>query len=231
MFKMGAGVSTQAECPFTYGMQVGAKLYAQAEAPKVFKWPRASYDIVGWKKDIIEGGTCPDLGGLPTKRNTVVGLPWSGHGENTSDLHGDLRGYQSLSLASGEERHSLKKRAAVYGPAFSIPVGEYFCPRDETGKSGGTDCESVKPSWDNDKYLTDDDDYKALAARGVSELSERDSGLHHFERRAVKTSVLCGELEMKSRYPSGGQIPVSFTTFPNRIELTRMSIECSSVRF
>ncbi|KAK4177466.1 hypothetical protein QBC36DRAFT_371626 [Triangularia setosa] len=57
------------------------------------------------------------------------------------------------------KRHTLSKRAGVYVPAFRIPVGKYFCPSEENGDNEGTDCKTIQPDWDNDKYLTDQDDY------------------------------------------------------------------------
>jgi chitinase len=86
MVKMGTGVNTQSNCPFTYGLQIGASLYAQREAPSIFNWPGARYDITGWDKTVVDCGTCPDLGSLPTKRSEILGLPWSVGNNVTSEL-------------------------------------------------------------------------------------------------------------------------------------------------
>jgi chitinase len=214
MVKMGAGKSTQASCPFTYGLQVGAKLYAQAEAPSLFKWPGAKYDITGWEKDIIEGGTCPDLGGLPTKRSEISGLPWGAENNVTSEQT-IYNGFEKRSKLA--ESHGLGKRSGVYGPAFRIPVSRYFCPSTETGENEGTDCSTIKPDWDNDKYLTDNDDYNVVArdllhALGPYANSGSLDSRAPLEKRGKKTSELCG-IPIESTYPPGGDLQVSDLKF------------------
>ena len=57
-----AGVSSQGNCPFTYGIDLGADLYATVEAPEAFGWkptrfPIAAVNPVAAKK----GGTCPQI--------------------------------------------------------------------------------------------------------------------------------------------------------------------------
>ena len=57
-----AGTSSQSSCPFTYGIDLGADLYATVEAPSAFGWqprrtPIASVDPVSAKP----GGTCPQI--------------------------------------------------------------------------------------------------------------------------------------------------------------------------
>ena len=57
-----AGISSQGNCPFTYGIDLGADLYATVEAPKAFGWnptrfPIAAVSPVAAKK----GGTCPQM--------------------------------------------------------------------------------------------------------------------------------------------------------------------------
>ena len=53
-------MSNQGNCPFTYGIDLGADLYAKVEAPEAFGWkptkfPIAAVNPVAAKK----GGTCP----------------------------------------------------------------------------------------------------------------------------------------------------------------------------
>ncbi|KAJ4392337.1 hypothetical protein N0V93_005963 [Gnomoniopsis smithogilvyi] len=70
MIKMGAGISTQDTCLFTWGLDVGARLFARAKAPAIFKWPGVEVPITpAYNKPVFEGGTCPGLGPLPTKRD------------------------------------------------------------------------------------------------------------------------------------------------------------------
>ncbi|KFY45856.1 hypothetical protein V494_00722 [Pseudogymnoascus sp. VKM F-4513 (FW-928)] len=135
MMKMGIGISTKDTCPFTFGVDVGARLFARATAPG-FKWPGAEVAITpAYRKPIIEGGTCPGLGPLPTKR--------------------DL---DSMYLIDGNDTHSsshnsraLAKRAAVWGPVLSVPVGSYFCPPESDDSAGpGTVCSKIGYAWDDD---------------------------------------------------------------------------------
>jgi chitinase len=67
--KFAAGISTTGTCPFTYGLDVGARLFARATAPKMFGWAGGEVDLTDkWEKTIIKGGTCPDLGPIPSRR-------------------------------------------------------------------------------------------------------------------------------------------------------------------
>ncbi|KAF6809274.1 glycosyl hydrolases family 18 protein [Colletotrichum plurivorum] len=135
--KMGAGHSTKDTCPFTWRLDVGARLFARAKAPSVFKWPGAEVAITpAYKKPIIEGGTCPDLGPLPTKRD----LEHLVIGSNSS---------RSLGHTYDNSRRGLNKRAAVWGPVLSVPVGDYFCPPESDDSAGpGTECSKIGYAWD-----------------------------------------------------------------------------------
>ncbi|KAK4200452.1 killer toxin subunits alpha/beta [Triangularia verruculosa] len=204
--KMGAGSSTKGNCPFTYGMDVGASLYAQAQ---FFKWKSPQFNIAGpWEKAIINGGTCPALGGPPTRRRGIQLLE-SNIGLNERVVHN-----RTL------EKRALSKRAGVYGPAFRIPVGKYFCPSEESGDNEGTDCKTIKPDWDNDKYLTNEDDYVDRKKRRQlapmpqevdfelfnSTIEGRILARDGLEKRGKKESKLCG-INIESDFPSGGLLP------------------------
>ncbi|RYP22768.1 hypothetical protein DL765_001477 [Monosporascus sp. GIB2] len=150
--KFAAGISTTGTCPFTYGLDVGARLFARATAPKMFGWAGGEVDLTDkWEKTIIKGGTCPDLGPIPSKRSLrgLDHLLIEGRAEdkdvtrNMSRLGAAEPGaYRALDVesmhsygASLRTRHisgghmsSLVKRGGVYGPAFSLPAGEFFCP-------------------------------------------------------------------------------------------------------
>ncbi|OTB02455.1 glycoside hydrolase family 18 protein [Hypoxylon sp. CI-4A] len=68
--KLKGGLSTQGTCPFTWGLDVGARLYARIKAPQVFQWAGAEYDITPeYNKPIVKQDTCPELGPIPTKRD------------------------------------------------------------------------------------------------------------------------------------------------------------------
>ena len=57
-----AGVSSQGNCPFTYGIDVGADLYATVEAPEAFGWKPTRFPIAAVKSVAAKkGGTCPQI--------------------------------------------------------------------------------------------------------------------------------------------------------------------------
>jgi len=57
-----AGVSSQGNCPFTYGIDLGADLYATVEAPEAFGWKPSRLPIAAVKPVAAkEGGTCPQI--------------------------------------------------------------------------------------------------------------------------------------------------------------------------
>ncbi|KAK9793590.1 hypothetical protein SCARD494_06174 [Seiridium cardinale] len=97
-----------------------------------------SYDITPqykYKKPIVEGGSCPDLGLIPTKR----------------DL--DALNFISNSSSSAPSVYgrSLEKRAAVWGPVLSVPVGSYLCPSStDEDENSGTPCPQIEAAWEDD---------------------------------------------------------------------------------
>ncbi|EUC34079.1 glycoside hydrolase family 18 protein [Bipolaris zeicola 26-R-13] len=163
--KFATGVSTTATCPFTYGLDIGARLFARATAPRTFGWAGGEVNLTTpWEKTIIKGGTCPDLGPIPSKRS----LQDRGHLliEGRSEYDDVTRNISRLGVAepdvesmhsygtsllarhiSGEHMSSLVKRGGVYGPALTLNAGEYFCP-----------------SKDGEKGITCQEAYAGLAA-------------------------------------------------------------------
>ncbi|EGX87924.1 hypothetical protein CCM_09547 [Cordyceps militaris CM01] len=158
--KFEAGISTMGTCPFTYGLDVGARLFARASAPKMFGWSGGEVDLMDkWEKNIIKGGTCPELGPIPSKRSLqgIDHLLIDGRAEdkdmtwNRSRLGAAESGAYSASDVesttlctrdiSGGHKSSVVKRGGVYGPAFSLPVGQFFCPSLDGEK--GITCEQA----------------------------------------------------------------------------------------
>jgi hypothetical protein len=97
-------------------------------------------------------------------------------------------------------------------------VGNSFCPSSETGEDEETDCSTIKPDWDDDKYLTNNDDYGVVARDLINVLkpyhsSESLDPRALLERRGRKTSSLCG-ISINSNYPGGGEISVSKYSIP-----------------
>ncbi|KAK2850539.1 hypothetical protein FQN49_005565, partial [Arthroderma sp. PD_2] len=204
MVKMAAGISTTAECPFTYGMQVGAHLYARADA-SIFKWPKVEKKIVGWDKDVLEGGTCPDLGmGSVGEKSIPLGLPWV-MGNNITSKPDPSVHERSLSVSD----HSLQKRAGVYGPAFKIPIGELFCPTDKDlhkPPKNSTDCSTIPTIWGDDGG----DEYESVTgfARRHGELEKRGNKMSHLchEKDNAELSPAVPGLYMSKSYPSSGDL-------------------------
>ncbi|KAI0850294.1 carbohydrate-binding module family 18 [Daldinia vernicosa] len=205
MVKLNGGISTQGTCPFTWGLDVGARLYARVKAPQVFKWPGVEYDITPkYNKPIVKQNTCPELGPIPTRRDLGT-LGFTSNSSSALSVYG----------------RGLEKRAAVWGPVLSVPVGKYFCPSSvNEDENSGTPCSMIEPAWDDDVFLTDGDgdDYLNLRRRELLEmqwsdpynetvLEPRDIVL---EERNInsKRSKLCG-INIAIRYPTGGDSKVS----------------------
>ncbi|WDK22883.1 hypothetical protein CGRA01v4_14174 [Colletotrichum graminicola] len=220
--KFAAGVSTKGTCPFTYGVDIGARLFARATAPSVFGWAGGEVPLTDkWKKTVIEGGTCPDLGPTPSKKNLRRGhdhLPIKGR---TEDKH-ISEGHMSI----------LDKRGGVYGPAFSLSVGEFFCPSLDNEK--GTTCEEAYDSmaasneggeWRDvaakhkreDKLTpTSTIDENAIAAHFHAHQRRRNGHINHaggesldvLGKRAEPKLVRACQMDcdIQDYFPSGGQL-------------------------
>ncbi|KAH9209045.1 oviduct-specific glycoprotein [Leptodontidium sp. 2 PMI_412] len=189
MTKLKGGVSTSGTCPFTFGMEVGARLFARVSG---FGWTSGDYDLTPkWNKIVLEEGTCPDLGPIPLRRD--LSLIEDGNYSDNS-VYGGHHTLPSLyenpdfvSENPHQRRSSLVKRGGVYGPAISIPVGKFFCPPPADGNdgSGSADCKSVEPPWD--EHLT------GLLERSI-------------EKRAPKKVEIC-KVSLTFEYPTDSEIP------------------------
>lgn len=140
-----AGISTEATCPFTWGMKAGVDLYAKADG---FSWTTGRYALPGSAQfTIYEGGTCPELSeGNPSKRSLSVGdTPYissiDAYHQN-SEVSDEVikRSHLRTNLSELTER-SLGKRAI--GPFFRIPVDKLICPNSEQGESSKKRCAEI----------------------------------------------------------------------------------------
>ncbi|KAL8350543.1 hypothetical protein RB598_005715 [Gaeumannomyces tritici] len=155
--KMGVGKSTEVDCPFTYGMEVGADLYAEVVSPSIFGWRGAKYDLPGPKpKTLIDGGTCPDLrSGDPIKRRGIGagGRHWPRESNTShagmSPVSGQVRGLLP------REPGVLSKRAEPFGPVFHVGLQDLLCPLDddELDDNPATECETA--GWEDDEMASD----------------------------------------------------------------------------
>jgi chitinase len=219
MVKLKAGVSTNAVCPFTYSLDVGARLYARVQAPQAFGWSGAEYDLTPqWTKGIFDSDTCPDLGAIPSKRD--LGLAGAA---NYSAAHGQDYGLPpQLENAgpaddNGIQRRSghLAKRGGVYGPVLSLPVGKFFCPpSSDPDENESSSCSDVVAAWDQDQYLNED--YEGTRRRRSEDALPGDHGdldhvegesLAHIHSRAITTKPLraCG-VSTTFNYPTDGTL-------------------------
>lgn len=234
MVKMAAGASTQGVCPFTWGLDVGARLFARAKAPAIFRWPGAEYDITPkYNKPIVEGGTCPELGPIPTRKKrdlSAAGDLLSLASDNVSLSSSPPSPGPAVPLLHGRSSsNSLAKRAAVWGPVLSVPVGSYFCPSStDESENSGSPCGQIQPMPDPDPgWNTDDDDYpwpqrrwlepseesslsldtnnSTTAAELESEL-ELDPPMSVLVKRAPKSTQIC-DMGVTIQYPRAGEVP------------------------
>ncbi|GKT49647.1 chitotriosidase-1 [Colletotrichum spaethianum] len=257
--KFAAGISTTGTCPFTYGLDVGARLFARATAPQVFGWSGGEVDLTDkWEKTIIKGGTCPDLGPIPSRRRSLrrgldhLLIEGRAEGEdvtrNTSRSEAaepsaykgalDVESMYSHGAGLGTRyiygghTSSLVKRGGVYGPAFSLPVGEFFCPSKDgeegitcerayaaLGASNEGDSSSVATKHKREEKLTPTStiDENAIAAHFHAHQKRSHShgyyaggeeALHTFDKRASEKLVkACGrDCDISGDFPSGGQL-------------------------
>lgn len=227
MAKLTAGVSTDAACPFTYSLDVGARLYARVQAPSVFGWSGGEYDLTPkWNKGIIAAGTCPDLGPIPSKRD--LGLIDAAGEFSAPDRNSYGQGLASESELPGAHIHRevqqrsghLAKRGSVYGPVLSLPVGKFFCPpSNNPNENESSSCSDVEPAWDQDEYLNED--YESRRRRRRSEdativVDDNDDLddiaseiLAHIDKRAIGTKKVraCQNLIAEFSYPTDGSLP------------------------
>ncbi|KAL9948803.1 hypothetical protein ACHAQF_005536 [Verticillium nonalfalfae] len=220
MAKLTAGVSTDAVCPFTYSLDVGARLYARVQAPKVFGWPGGQYELTPkWNKGIIKAGTCPKLGAIPSKRDLdlVEAAAHLSTADNPSQ-QGDTKvgGHNDLGRRSGH----LAKRGSVHGPVLSLPVGKFFCPpSSDDNENESSSCKDVKAAWDQDKYLSEDYDGMRRRKREVpeDELLDVDDEqdldgvegeilAHIFGRSISKKPIKACSLRTTFDYPTDGSL-------------------------
>lgn len=151
--QMAAGKSSDGNCPFTYGIFVGADLYASVEAPTAFGWPKKTFPLASVPaKAAKEGGTCP-TGSTPARRSID---------EDYSSLS-----WPEIENMANNTAAKLTKRGGTYGPLLTLPSSEYSCPnpKKDSGK-----CEDII-GWDSGAVA----DPEAISKRRSVELVAMDS--------------------------------------------------------
>lgn len=212
---MGVGKSTVATCPFTYGVTLGARLYASVESPTQFGWGKKTWPLPGSGEiKVIPGGKCPNLKeGQPDKRSTR-------HLDGTADI------FNISSHRDNEARstHTLSKRIVRWGPPFHIPTLK--CPNGgANGDASGSKCEKLShtPGSSN----------RGLDKRGTGHVT----AYHRFEKRDKKSQQFCKGRSMitifSSEFPNSGDfasnVPGGLTygyTNPGTTELSNLHKYC-----
>ncbi|KAF2003755.1 glycoside hydrolase family 18 protein [Amniculicola lignicola CBS 123094] len=184
---VGVGKSTVATCPFTYGVTLGARLYASVETPPQFGWGTKTWPLPGSGEiPVIPGGKCPDLReGQPDKRGMRL-LDGTTGILNTSS-------YREIEARS---THAVSKRIVRWGPPFHIPTLK--CPNGgASGDASGSKCEKLShvPGSSNED----------LAKREPGHVTN----YHHFEKRDTKTQQFCKGRNLitivSAEYPNSGE--------------------------
>ncbi|KAI9766214.1 MAG: hypothetical protein M1839_005004 [Geoglossum umbratile] len=162
-FMGAAGIGSSGNCPFTYGIDVGADLYAKVEAPPAFGWNPRTFPIASISpKSAKPGGSCP----AQRKRNTfeISASPQIG----TETMNNNRPAH-----------HLLGKRAPTVGPLISLPKSCFFCPGAPVG---GAACETIE-GWEPNEINQPD----LTSKRDLS----GDTHYNIFEKRAKKTIDFC----------------------------------------
>lgn len=174
--------SNEEICPFMYGVNVGARIYAHVDAPPTFGWSIPDFDLYPQViRTPIKGGSCPN------NRNLVVrdAQAWRAHRNDSVDLLGYSGSSDELSSLY------LHKRVESHGPPFPLPkTGCYFCP----GESGGdhTDCASVTGWSDSQMRASTDNTHSILRRDTATDAAVRDpSSPFPMTKRAKKTQSFC----------------------------------------
>lgn len=171
IFYAQAAASTDSDntCPFSYGVDAGADMYAQLDAPTLFGWGGSqSITLGGLRRVPIVPLQCP--GGSKSKRSLAAIEPGYSHPENSSSYYTDPEDRNSF--VEIDEPGSMEHLQYLYesklgkrdtfsiGPIITIPAGFLSCPDDngEANQGGCTVCQS-----DNDASA--DGDYNEKRKR------------------------------------------------------------------
>ena len=144
-----ASVQSDNSCPFSYGIDAGANVYAQLNAPDIFGWGGGQQFNLGPSvaKSIVPS-TC--VGAQSSRRDLLeapeplLGLPTASNGTplSLSDSESNLD-HVDLMVRSIEMDHSaiaydsglFKRDTFTLGPLIILPSGFLSCPSSDTGNS------------------------------------------------------------------------------------------------
>lgn len=191
--KLHAKATTDTDqCPFTYGLDVGARLYAHVDAPSFGTgWEIPDFDIYPLNtKSPISGGSCPKS----EKRSLLLGdVEQYEESEYNSTRPAalssrDIYYMEDVVSSVHDVGHHLSKRAGTYGPPIHLPrTGCLFCPKPSDDNP--TDCSTVT-GWEESQLTASTNNQLSLTKRDFIDV-ELDDSLHSFEKRADKNQAMC----------------------------------------
>ncbi|CAG8971988.1 hypothetical protein HYALB_00003326 [Hymenoscyphus albidus] len=175
-FKVGAGKSNEATCPWSYGLDLGVSLYAQVESPPLLGWGTKTWPLPGsGEVPLIKGGTCPDLKQGQSARRSLPATE-NGYGWDQSNPG-------TMLIAQGEGQNStsssIGKRVAVYGPAVTLDLQSRFCPNSDDDAGSKTLCSAIRAGWEDEG----DDPLGDLVTRSL----DISHAINLLEKRSKKT--------------------------------------------
>ncbi|KAJ8123757.1 hypothetical protein ONZ43_g362 [Nemania bipapillata] len=185
--KAHSAFTTEGNCPFTWGVDVGVDLYAKAEAPSRFMWDLPKFSLPGsGMKTIIPMNKCPDpTQGVPEEKRDLVNF-------QASIIEADEIAPNITNLEPSLQGRGLAQRSRiVVEPTFKIPLQSLLCPdASSNGDNGdGTKCSKIK-GWEDDQLSA------ALRRRDLYAAKDSDSEhWHQWGLRSTdttRTSKACG---------------------------------------
>jgi chitinase len=195
-------------CPFTYGVDVGARLYVHVDAPN-FGWNIPDFDLYPQiSRSVFAGGSCP------VKRDLALSNSASRNRNSTSTMLYDAVDGQSLAFGSSHiPERSIAKRSVTVGPPLRLPrSGCLFCPSSDHD-STDTDCASIR-GWEPDQLSASaNNDWQLTKREVVQPDLQQESALL---RRADKDQFFCGNLaKISIRSPPFDSSGTLVTRIPN----------------
>ncbi|KAI0877792.1 carbohydrate-binding module family 18 [Hypoxylon argillaceum] len=185
--KAHSAFTTEGNCPFTWGIDVGVDLYAKAEAPSRFMWDLPRFALPGsGMKSIIPMDKCPDpTQAVPEEKRDLVNF-------RASIIEPEEMAPKSTELELAVQGRGLSQRSRiVVEPTFKIPLQSLLCPdASNDGANGdGTECSKIK-GWEDDQLSA------SLRRRDVYTANESDpEHWHQWGLRSTdttRTAKACG---------------------------------------
>ncbi|KAK3390167.1 glycosyl hydrolases family 18 protein-like protein [Podospora didyma] len=211
---LAAGISTQATCPFTWGLKAGAQIFAEAKGGN---WGTGRVGLPSpGEFDIYEGGTCPNLRPGGSEKRELISFP------NETAVDTGVPKTDSV-VQNGISSSSISKRLISTQPLINIPVKNLICPSDGSTVAP-TACAQIKGWTPGDVGDELDDDYSngSVAKRDllgpptIINGTETDnaallprSASHPLSRRAGRALSACGMTFNAPTYPTSGNLPTA----------------------